>query len=112
LVGLFAFAGSGCGTDDPEPTIKEAIADTNALAEAIERNESAETIKAAGDKMQATMNRLSRLRVSRDKDAEMKRKYEKDFVDAGTRLEIAGAKNPDGAKAVQDIMKSIGKKGP
>lgn len=112
LAALLALAGAGCETDDPEPTIKEAIADTNALAVAIERKESAETIKAAGEKLNATMGKLGRLRVSREKDAVMKRKYERDLVDAGTRLGLAGVSNPEGAKVVEDIMKSLGNKGP
>ena len=101
---------SGCSGDDPEALIKQSIADMNALSTALEKKESPEKLKAAAEKLKATMDKLEKVKVPKETKEQLEKKYEKELIEAVFKMIGAAAANPEGAKSIEDTMKSLGGK--
>ncbi len=105
--GFFAvalIAAPGCGGgNDPDSLMKQMISQTNDLASAIEKKESADKIKAAADKVKATSDKLDALKLSAEDKKKFEEKYKKEMMDALGNLLKASMSNPEGAKALEGL---------
>jgi hypothetical protein len=95
--------------DDPEELVKVMIADMNALAAALDKKESPEKLKASAEKIKAAAEKIKNLKLPDDQNKKLSEKHGKELLDAVFRLAEAQAKNPDGAKAIGDLLKDLGK---
>jgi hypothetical protein len=91
--------------DDPEALIKQVIAELKTLGAAIENKDPAEKIKAAAQKLKGTTDKLKALKLPKDEDERLKKKYEKEIQDATAALTAAAMKNFEGAKILGEILK-------
>lgn len=109
FVAVLMFVAPGCGGgNDPESLIKQSISDMNALSASLEKKESPDKIKAAADKLKATMDKLEGVKLPKEKDEELKKKYEKELTEAAMKMLGAAMSNPEGAKALEGL-KGMGK---
>ena len=105
FVALLLVPATGCKGNDPESLIKQQIADMNALADALEKKESPEKIKAAAEKLKATSDKLNALKLPEDQQKKLLEKYGQDLIGAAFKLAAAQMNNPEGAAAVENIVK-------
>jgi hypothetical protein len=105
FVALLLIPAAGCKGNDPESLIKQQIADMNALADALEKKESPEKLKAAAEKLKATSEKFKNLKLPEDQSKKLLEKYGGELIGAAFKLAAAEGKNPEGAKAVEDIVK-------
>ena len=94
--------------DDPDSLLTQMIADWDALADALEKKASAETIKAAGAKIKVAADKLKNMKLPKDDEQRLKKKYEKDLMEVSTKMMGAAMKNPEGAAAMYEVIKGLG----
>jgi outer membrane murein-binding lipoprotein Lpp len=94
---------SGCGSKDPEGLTKQLISQTNDLAAAIEKKESTDTIKSLAEKMKATSEKRSALKLTPEEAKQLMEKYAKEQLEAGMRLAKAVMGNPEAMAAITSI---------
>jgi hypothetical protein len=109
FVGVLMVSAPGCGGNDPESLIKQSISDMNALADALEKKEPTDKLKSAAEKLKGTIDKLKNMKLSKDEDERLKKKYEKELTDASMKMISAAGKNPEGAMAIAETLKDMGK---
>ena len=98
LVALHLASASGCRSE-AENLFRQAISDMHALADAMERNESPERIKAAAERLRATGERARVVKIEDAERARLKEKYSQQMAAAAKRLAEARAKMEEAAAA-------------
>ena len=105
FVAVFLFSATGCGGGGAEGLIKDSISDMNALADAIEKKESKDKIKAIAERLKATGEKMKNMKLSKDEDERLKKKYEEDMKKALGRLMAAAMKAGPELGDLGDILK-------
>jgi hypothetical protein len=104
FVAVLMVSAPGCG-GGADSLIKESISDMNDLSAALEKKESPEKIKAAAAKLKATTEKLKDLKLPKEEEEKLQKKYETDVKAAAERMMKAGLGNIEGAKAMAEGMK-------
>ncbi|HEY2783884.1 MAG TPA: hypothetical protein VGJ05_02825 [Fimbriiglobus sp.] len=86
---LFGVAGCSGG---PDSLVKELIGDMNAIADAMEKKESKETIEKLMDKMNATKKKFDDLKLSDDEKKKLMEKH-KDEIEKATKRMMSAMMN-------------------
>jgi hypothetical protein len=86
-VGVLLLSAAGCG--GPDNLMKEFIANLNAYAETIEKKESQERQQAAADRVNATIEKLDKLKLSEEQYQKLLKKYESELNAATERVKKA-----------------------
>jgi hypothetical protein len=80
------------------------------LATGLEKNEPADKLKAAVQKLKAVHEKSKALKLTSEEDERLKKKYEKALKDATEHLTKAMQSNPEGLLKIADELTSLGKK--
>jgi hypothetical protein len=86
FVAMLAVSMTGCGGMKGEDVMKDTINITNELAAALEKKEPADKIKAIADKMKAVADKAKDLKLTKDEEEALKKKYEGDMKAAQERM--------------------------
>src|SRR5205814_2388141 len=92
LVGFVLSTVSGCGSK-AENSIKDMISQMNDMSAALEKKESPDKIKAIGEKMKNTAQQLKDLKLPKEEEEKLQKKYEADMKAALERLMKAAIAN-------------------
>ena len=109
LVAVLLVSAPGCG--GPDSAMKAVISDMNALADAIEKKQPEDKIKAAADRLKASSEKLEKMKLSDAEKEKLVKKYEKELMESTMRLLSAGMSNPEAGKYIDEAM-GAGKKSP
>jgi|SRR5579872_5798412 len=93
----------GCGSNDPDSLMKQRISQTNDLASAIEKKESADKIKSLAEKLKATSEKLAGLKLSAEESKKMFEKYSGEIMESGMKLAKAVMSNPEAIAALTSM---------
>jgi hypothetical protein len=102
VVGFVLTTVGGCGSK-AENLLKDLIRYTNALAEAVEKKESADRIKAAGQRVKDTFQQLQDLNVPKEEKEKLEAKYKAEAQAAGERLTKALEANPEARTSLKEL---------
>jgi hypothetical protein len=103
LVAVLLASSTGCGSNDPDALTKKMISQTNDLAAAIEKKESADTIKSLAGKLKETNEKIAALKLSPEQAKELMGKYAKEQMEAGLRMMKAAMANPEAMAALSSL---------
>ncbi len=94
---------SGCGKNDPDSLTKESISQINDLASAIEKKESTDKIKSLAEKLKATQDKIQALKLSPEDQKKLMEKYQKETMEALSKLVKAAMGNPEAMAALSSV---------
>lgn len=86
-VGALLLCVTGCG--GPDALMREFIANLNVYAETLEKRESREKQQAALDRIKATVEKIDRLKLSKEDQDKLLARYDAEFKRAKERVEAA-----------------------
>jgi lipoate-protein ligase A len=112
FVAALLISAPGCGGSKGEDLTKDLISQMNDLAAAIEKKEPVDKIKTIVEKMKATGEKAKELKLTKEEDEKLQKKYEKDMNTAQDRMKKAmeGLKdNPEYAMQVGLAVMAMGK---
>ncbi len=87
FVGVLLLSATGCGS--PDALMKELIANLNLLAEVIEKKESKDKLQGAIERVNATADKINKLKLSDEQKAELFKKHDAELNKVKARLEEA-----------------------
>ncbi len=87
LVAALLVSATGCGS--PDSLMKELIVNLNVCAEVIEKKESREKFEAARERVNATAEKINKLKLSKEQQDALLAKHESDLKKVKDRLEAA-----------------------
>src|SRR5262245_31033895 len=102
LAAAAALVTAGCG-GGADSLMKDMISDMNALADAVEKNESEAKVKEIQDRMQATTKKLDDLKLSDDDKKKLIEKHKAELEKAGQRMAGAMAKKMFGGMGMPNL---------
>ena len=103
VVGFVLTTVSGCGSK-AERLTKDMITTMHDMADALEKKESPEKIKALAERFKKIGEEGKDLKLTKEEEEKLKKKYEGDIKAAAERLDKAMDANPEGAKAMRGAM--------
>ena len=103
FVAALLAATPGCSKNDPDSLTKQSISDMNDLASAIEKKESTDKIKSMAEKLKATQDKIVALKLSPDDSKKLMEKYQKEMMDALSKLMKAAMGNPEAMAALSSV---------
>ncbi len=87
LVGVLLLCATGCG--GPDALMKEFIVNLNVYAETLEKKESREKQAGALERIKTTIEKMDKLKLSKDEQDKLLAKYDAEFKRAKERIEAA-----------------------
>ena len=87
LVGVLLLSATGCGS--PDALMKELIVNLNLCAEVVEKKESKEKLQGAIERVNATADKLNKLKLSEGQREELFKRHEDELKKVAARLEEA-----------------------
>jgi hypothetical protein len=90
FVGVLLLSATGCGS--PDALMKELIANLNLLADVIEKKEPRDKLQGAIERVNATADKINKLKLSDEQKAELFKKHEAELNKVKSRLEEAQKK--------------------
>jgi len=103
FVAALLAATPGCSKSDPDSLTKQSISDMNDLASAIEKKESTDKIKSLAEKLKATSDKIAALKLTPDESKKLMEKYQKETMDALSKLVKAAMANPEAMAALSSV---------
>src|SRR5258708_5181311 len=87
LIGAFVLSATGCSSQDA--LMKELLANLNACAEVIEKKEPKEKLQAALERTNTTADKINKLKLSKEDQEALFKKYEPELKKVTERLQEA-----------------------
>ncbi|WP_439626602.1 hypothetical protein [Gemmata sp.] len=106
LVLVLAISVAGCsGNSEADAYYKDYIATQNALAEALEKKEPLDSVKAAAERMVQVRDKGKSIKWrSSEEEAEYQKKYAQQLLNVHMRTTGAANSHPDGAAVVSEVI--------